>query len=182
VPKWSQKAFGDLEASGASTGAEDPLTWIVGASALWGVILAARLRALLSEIPATIGWMGSPRGQNAPRKYDAPKGKRADGIECVWAYIYWERDSQEAPFKHGVGFDLWPANRDKFGAAMDAAVEKPPFGDDEWWCWDREGAVSCYVELEDNRLTPFAPELDRLIARVTEVVRSIENVAEFFRR
>jgi hypothetical protein len=48
--------------------------------------------------------------------------------------------------------------------------------------WDREGAVSCYVELEENRLASFAPELDRLIARVTEVVRSIESVARFFRK
>jgi hypothetical protein len=119
---------------------------------------------------------------NPDNLYLGAKGKRADGTECVWAYIYWERDSQETPFKYGVGFDVWPANRDEFRAAMDAAVEKPPFGDDEWWCWDGEGEVSCYVELEENRLASFAPELDRLIARVTEVVRSIENVALFFRK
>lgn len=114
--------------------------------------------------------------------YLGAKGKRANGTACVWAYIYWERESQKTPFKYGVGFDLWPVNRDKFSAAMDAAVGKPPFGDDEWWKWDGEGEVSCYVELEENRLASFAPELDRLIARVTEVVRSIENVARFFRK
>jgi hypothetical protein len=60
---------------------------------------------------------------NPDNLYLGAKGKRAHGFECIWAYIYWERDSQETPFKYGVGFDLWPANRDKFGAAMDAAVE-----------------------------------------------------------
>jgi len=114
--------------------------------------------------------------------YLGAKGKRADGTEFVWAYIYWERDSRAAPFRYGVGFDVWPVNRDKFRAAMDTAVEKPPFGEDEWWEWDGEGEVSCYVELEENRLASFATELDHLITRVTEVLGSIENVARFFRK
>jgi hypothetical protein len=119
---------------------------------------------------------------NPDTLYLGAKGKRANGTEFVWAYIYWARVSQEAPFKCGVGFDLWPVNRDKFRTAMDVAVEKPPFGEDEWWVWDSEGDVSCYVEIEENDLAFFANELDRLIARVTEVVRSIENVARFFRK
>ena len=84
------------------------------------------------------------------------KGKRADGSICVWAYISWERDSQETPY--GVGFDLWSADCERFGAAMDAAVDKSPFGDDEWWYWGREGGPMEHFTIVEVARPQASPE------------------------
>jgi hypothetical protein len=120
---------------------------------------------------------------NPDELYLGAKIRRA-GKEMGWAYLYWLRDSEVDPFMCGVGFDLLPvsANRDKFLAALDAAIQKKPFVDDDWWDCDPENNITCWIELEADRLGSFGSELNRLVARVLEAIQTIPNVSRFFRK
>ena len=125
--------------------------------------------------------------ENPDSLYLGAKGKDAKGKCEIWAYFYWERESKNKPFQVGVGFDIWPASqakREAYESAIDAAVYLPPFDSEDSWGWalGSESDVSFYVELQQGELLDFAKELDRLVGKAAEVLRSVTNVDRFFRK
>jgi hypothetical protein len=140
------------------------------------LLAIAHFRASVQEVCRTVlkqhaealaEAVGKPRGEFTTVFYADPekltssnydwlsvgaKGKRPDGKEQLWGYVYWKRDSIEKEFRCGVGFEIWPVgqtDRERFGEAVDRAVSAPPFAADEpFWASDSKAVVSFYCDMK----------------------------------
>jgi hypothetical protein len=111
------------------------------------------------------------------------KAKTSNAAELLWAYLYWvlkEAPKSSEPsatdgqkFQLGVQFEVWPEDKNgKFVNALEIAVDKPPFGADDWWWFTRDEGF--YMELNSlDEICAFDSKLDVLIEKATAVIKAI---------
>jgi hypothetical protein len=111
------------------------------------------------------------------------KAKTSDGGELVWGYLYWtlgeaakraEPDAADGQkYRLGVQVEIWPEDKNgKFVAALDIAVDKPPFSADDWWWFSRDEGF--WMELNGlDEICAFGSKLDMLIEKAAAVIQAV---------